>query len=132
LDILSGSLNLCRGLQSSVATLRSKMLISSLGRSKTIPWPANKPVLILFDDVYGDAVFAETVRGLSDALHALGIANKIVTFVQPESGNLYIILFASSHAMKAKHFVFWSLEKNPTMVQPGQSVGLKSFFNGCH
>ena len=60
------------------------------------PSSALKKYFHVLVDVYGDAVFAETVHGLADALHALGIANKIVTFVDRESENLYIVMFASS------------------------------------
>ena len=46
-------------------------------------------------DVFGDAVFAETVAGLSSALAQLGVANKIVTHVETDCEALYIITFAS-------------------------------------
>lgn len=40
------------------------------------------------------------------------------------------LIYIYLQAVKAKNFIFWSLEKNPTVVEPFQSVGLKSFYNG--
>ena len=94
-----------------------------------IEWPQNKPVKILFDDIYGDPVFGETVKGLTSALISLGIPSKVVTYVEEKDDSLYILMFASSEAMKATNYIYWNMEKNPTVVRPSEKPALKSFSN---
>ena len=95
-----------------------------------VHWSPGKPIKILFDDIYGDAVFAETVQGLVGALERLRVPCKVVTYVaSADEESLYIIMFASAEAIKAKNFIFWNFEKNPSLVRPNEQVGLKHFEN---
>ena len=87
---------------------------SKIIKQHNLRWFHNHlPVKIYLNTLEGEPVFAESARGLSDALTLLGIPNKIVSHLLVDDDSLYILLFPYINMITVRHYILWNFEKNP-------------------
>lgn len=95
-------------------------LVSSPAESKPLQWDVRSPIKIYAAESFSFAVpFDEAIRGLSETLSYLGIANKVVSIVEPEDTSLYILLHNTPYSGLSnglpKHYILWNSAAYPSV-----------------